>query len=245
MQAAPAAEPERPAARPGLALAGLLVLGVLFGLIDAAQAYLRASMQGRPYSWTLALLDGMPSWILLALLAPAVIGMARTFRLDRVPRGGTIALHFAAAAAFAVAHQAAVASITAWRLEDARFTPVVWKLLTLYFAIDLLIYWAIVGACYAVEYARELRQRELAASQLHASLSQAKLQALRAQLNPHFLFNTLNATSVLALKGQGEAVAHTLSLLGELLRLSLDVTLPQEIPLARELQLMDRYLEIQ
>jgi sensor histidine kinase YesM len=226
-------------------MAGLLVLAILFGLIDAAQVYLRASQQGRPYTWTQALLDGMPSWILLALLVPAVIGLARTVRLDRVPRAGAIVVHVAAAAVFAVLHQAAVASITAWRIAEAQFTPVVWKLLTFYFLIDVLIYWAIVGACYAVEYARELRQRELAASQLQASLSQARLQALRAQLNPHFLFNTLNATTVLALKGQGEAVARTLTLLSDLLRLSLDSALPQEIPLAHELQFMDRYLEIQ
>jgi sensor histidine kinase YesM len=119
------------------------------------------------------------------------------------------------------------------------------KFLTLYFAIDLLIYGAIVGLWYATHYARELRQRELAASQLQASLSEARLQALRAQLNPHFLFNTLNAISVLALKGEREPVAHTLSLLSDLLRLSLDTALPQEVPLARELQFVDRYLEIQ
>jgi two-component system, LytTR family, sensor kinase len=245
MQVAPASRPGAKASRRGLFMAGLLAVGVLLGLIDAAQVYLRASLLGRPYSWAMSLLDGLPSWILLALLAPAVIAMARTVRLDRVPRAGAIAMHMGAAIAFAIVHQAAVASITAWRFADANFTPVIWKLLTFYFLIDFLIYWAIVGVCYAIEYGRELRQRELAASQLQASLSQARLQALRAQLNPHFLFNTLNATTVLALKGEGEAVAHTLTLLSELLRLSLDSSLPQEIPLERELQFMDRYLEIQ
>jgi sensor histidine kinase YesM len=226
-------------------MSGLLTVGVVFGLIDAAQVYLRSSMLGRSYSWGMSLLDAMPNWILLALLAPAVIAMAGKCRLDRPPRGTAIALHLLAAVTFAVVHQVAVASFTVWRFADAHFTPMIWKLLTFYFAIDFLIYWAIVCIWYAIEYARELRQRELAASQLQASLSQARLQALRAQLNPHFLFNTLNATTVLALKGQGEAVAHTLTLLSEMLRLSLDATLPQEIPLAHELQFMDRYLEIQ
>jgi two-component system LytT family sensor kinase len=245
MQATPTHQAEAAPSRWGLVMAGLLVVGVLFGLIDAAQVYLRSSLLGRPYSWGMSLLDAMPSWILLALLAPAVIAMAGRFRLDRVPRGAAIALHVSAAVAFAVMHQVAVASFTAWRFADAHFTPIVWKLLTFYFLIDFLIYWAIVCIWYALDYARELRQRELAASQLQASLSQARLQALRAQLNPHFLFNTLNATTVLALKGQGEAVARTLTLLSEMLRLSLDATLPQEIPLAHELQFMDRYLEIQ
>ena len=245
MQATATHQADAAGSRRGLVLGGLLVVGVLFGLIDAAQVYLRSGLMGRPYSWGMALLDAMPSWILLALLAPAVIAMAGRFRLDRTPRGVAIALHLIAAVAFAVMHQVAVASFTVWRFSEAHFTPMIWKLLTFYFLIDFLIYWAIVCIWYALEYARELRQRELAASQLQASLSQARLQALRAQLNPHFLFNTLNATTVLALKGQGEAVAHTLTLLSEMLRLSLDATLPQEIPLAHELQFMDRYLEIQ
>jgi sensor histidine kinase YesM len=67
---------------------------------------------------------------------------------------------------------------------------------------------------------------------------------LRAQLNPHFLFNTLNAISVLAMKGDGAGVVHTLSLLSDLLRLTID-GLPQEVSLAQELELTDRYLEIQ
>lgn len=73
----------------------------------------------------------------------------------------------------------------------------------------------------------------------------ARLRALRAQLNPHFLFNTLNAISVLALKGEQESVVHTLSRLSDLLRLSLDEGLGQEVPLSKDLEIMDMYLDIQ
>jgi two-component system LytT family sensor kinase len=235
----------RVAGRPAVVAGVVLLLAVAFGLVDAAQAYLRASMQGRPYSLGMALLDGMPSWLLLAVLSPAVVAMARRVRLDSSARTAAMMAHLVAAASFAVVHQTTVALVNLWRFEDARLTPLMWKFLTLYFAIDFLIYWAIVGECYAVDYARELRRREIAASQLQASLSQARLEVLRAQLNPHFLFNTLNAISVLALKGESDNVVRTLSLLGELLRLSLDSTLPQEVPLSRELHFMDRYLEIQ
>ena len=231
--------------RPVVVAGGVLALALLVGLVDAASAYLRADMQGRPYSWTMALLDAVPNWLLLALLAPGVIAMARLVRLDRPRKALPIAAHVVAAAAFAIVHQVGVASFAALRLAGGHFTPLVWKLLTLYFVIDFVFYWAIVGVCYALDYARQLRQRELAASQLETRLSQARLQVLRSQLNPHFLFNTLNAIAVLALKGEREHVAHTLSLLSDLLRLSLDTSLPQEVPLARELQLMDRYLEIQ
>jgi len=68
---------------------------------------------------------------------------------------------------------------------------------------------------------------------------------LRGQLNPHFLFNTLNAISTMALKGEQENVVRTLGYLGELLRVSLDDELPQEVPLSEELEFLDRYLDIQ
>ena len=86
MQATPLPQADTPATRWGLVMSGLLTVGVSFGLIDAAQVYLRSSMLGRSYSWSMALLDAMPNWILLALLAPAVIAMAGTCRLDRPPR---------------------------------------------------------------------------------------------------------------------------------------------------------------
>ena len=107
------------------------------------------------------------------------------------------------------------------------------------------MYWGIVGGYYAIDYARELRRRELSATQLQASLTEARLRALRAQVNPHFLFNTLNAISVLAMKGDGQRVTQTLALLSDLLRLTIDGGLPQSVPLSHELELTDLYLEIQ
>jgi signal transduction histidine kinase len=231
-------------ARPALAVSGLLALAVLLGFLEAAQSYLRAVMQGRVFSWGQGLLDAIPAWAVLALLTPLVVALAHNVRLDRGRRVTAVLIHLAGAAAFSLLHQSAAALLLAWRF-DGRFTLYLPKMFTAYLAMDFVIYSAIVGAYYALDYRRQLRQREMAASQLQASLSQARLQALRAQLNPHFLFNTLNAISVLALKGQGEAVAQTLSQLSELLRLSLDAGMPQEVPLEEELEFTDRYLAIQ
>jgi two-component system, LytTR family, sensor kinase len=231
-------------ARPIFAVCGLLALAVLLGFLEAAQSYLRAVMQGRAFSWGQGLLDAIPAWAVLALLTPLVVALAHYVRFDRGRRVMATLIHTAGAAAFSLVHQSAAALLLAWRF-DGRFTLYLPKMFTAYLAMDFVIYSAIVGAYFAVDYRRQLRQREMAASQLQASLSQARLQALRAQLNPHFLFNTLNAISVLALKGQGEAVAQTLSQLSELLRLSLDAGLPQEVPLEEELEFTDRYLAIQ
>ncbi len=223
----------------------LVACAVLIGLIETTQNYLRAELQSRAFSWRIGLVDALPSWILLAALVPAVVAVSRRARLDRPRPGIAIATHMGAALLFALIHESVMAVFMSWRWDDTgRFGLYLWKMATGYLALDFVVYWGIVGGYYALDYARELRRREVTASQLQASLSEARLQALRAQLNPHFLFNTLNAISVLAMKGDSARVTRTLTLLSELLRLTID-GLPQEVPLAQEIELTDRYLEIQ
>ncbi|MQA29458.1 MAG: hypothetical protein GEU82_06415 [Luteitalea sp.] len=107
------------------------------------------------------------------------------------------------------------------------------------------MYWAIVGSYYSFHFYHLAKERELAATQLRVTLTESRLRALRAQLNPHFLFNALNAISVLAMHGEQKAVVSTIAQLGELLRVSLDEELPERVPLAAELRFLDGYLDIQ
>ena len=236
---------ERLLERRSLKYGVLLALALIAGSLETAQSYLRAQLQLRPFSWKIALLDSLPSWLVLAMLVPGVIALARRVRLDRTHRGRAILVHAAGALLFALAHQSLMAIWIQWRFSDVRFAIYLTKMATAYLAIDVVVYWGVVGAFYALEYARELRRRELTASRLQASLIESRLQALRAQVNPHFLFNTLNAISVLAMKGESARVTQTLTLLSDLLRLTLDGRLAQEVPLSRELELTDLYLDIQ
>ena len=112
------------------------------------------------------------------------------------------------------------------------------------FSSDFLTYWTFLLAVSAARYHRDLRDQELLAAQTQARLTEARLDALKAQLNPHFFFNTLNAISALALRGDHAAVVDTLTRLGNLVRISLDSKRPHQIALEQEMEFLDGYLEI-
>lgn len=109
---------------------------------------------------------------------------------------------------------------------------------------DLLAFGAIASVTHAVHFHRRLRERERRALWLESSLAKSQLHALQAQLQPHFLFNTLNAIATL-LRRDPKAAEATLTSLSDLLRLSLGQLARQEIPLSEELRFLDRYMEIQ
>jgi LytS/YehU family sensor histidine kinase len=109
--------------------------------------------------------------------------------------------------------------------------------------VNVPIYWIIVSIAHALTFYRRSQERESKAVELQARLTDAKLQALRMQLHPHFLFNTLNAISTLVHK-EPAAADEMIANLSELLRATLDTT-TQEISLRQELNLLSRYLEIQ
>ena len=104
------------------------------------------------------------------------------------------------------------------------------------FYADMLAYWATVGVIHAIEYYRESRERQFEATRL-------TLENLRAQLQPHFLFNTLQSISTLIHRDQA-AADRMLTDLSELLRLSLRSVGTQEVPLSEELAFLNRYLDI-
>ncbi|MCX7003129.1 MAG: histidine kinase [bacterium] len=111
-------------------------------------------------------------------------------------------------------------------------------------ALDVLVYWSLVGVCQAITNFRSSQERERRAAELEARLTSAKLQALRMQINPHFLFNTLNSIAALVYVNP-RAADEMLGDLSELLRRSLDSMEEQEVPLARELEFLGAYISIE
>jgi two-component system, LytTR family, sensor kinase len=124
-----------------------------------------------------------------------------------------------------------------WHMYQALFfSNIVDDLITIYLPIVLV--------AYVVSYYRRLRDRELRASQLQAQLEKARLQALKSQLQPHFLFNTLNSISALMLTDV-KAADRMITRLGDLLRISLETAGTQMTTLGRELEFVNCYIEIE
>src|SRR6185503_12540324 len=129
----------------------------------------------------------LSEWWLWALLTPLVVWLTRHFPLDRPGRAARVLVHVGAGAAIAVAKTAADRAIVAW-LSGIRLY---WLASTI--ALEFVIYAAIVAAAHGAEYYWRSRERD----QLEARLAETRLQLLSLQLQPHFLFNTLNAIAEL------------------------------------------------
>ena len=111
--------------------------------------------------------------------------------------------------------------------------------------VDMAYYWAVIAFGYAMELQRRFRNEEIRAAQLENRLIEAELKALREQLKPHFLFNTLNTVSVMVRDGKNEMAVTLIARLGSLLRMSLDGNHKNETTLRVEMDFLERYIEIQ
>ena len=213
----------------------------VIALFFAAQGYLSSAYSGRPASWSSTLLYSVHFYAVWALLTPPVLWLAARVRPARRRVARFLAVHVPAGVAVSLLH-AWLFAVLYWprysdagRLDSPR---ALWgSMLAAHFHSNLLLYWLLVGGVLAAGTYAAYRDRE-------ARLARAELQALRAQLHPHFLFNSLNTISSLV-REEPLAAERMISRLGDLLRITLGGHRTDEVPLRQELDFVDRYLEIE
>jgi len=199
---------------------------------------------------------------LWALLAPVVLSLFRWVDVRTSWRRGLgwgLALGFPVAAVHVALEQGVFAAATFTRegvypdfttsfVRAQPYDVEDWSLAVLLFrrfVTDYFTYFILAALCFAYEHFMRSREQEAQARALRGELAQAQLQALRMQVNPHFLFNTLNAIAVLVRGQKTEKAARTLRLLSDLLRATLKGADVQMVPLREEIDLLERYLEIE
>jgi two-component system LytT family sensor kinase len=216
-----------------------------FCVFDYIHTYVGGLGEGLQLSWKLLVVSVVEFWVSYFAALPLAIFLAGRYRLD-LRRRRTLLPHIAGALVFTYVHILIVTFLPYFSLRpELTFVARFFRSMRLNFAVDFLTYWAILGATYTARHYSELQHRQIADAQLEASLAQARLQALQAQLRPHFFFNTLQAISVLALKSDKNGVVETLGHLSNLLRVTFDTKRSQKITLASELAFLDEYLAIQ
>ncbi|HJQ71320.1 MAG TPA: histidine kinase [Blastocatellia bacterium] len=225
----------------------IFIIWTLFGLFLASQMYMDYSRSDRPFKWQKILLLEMSYGYIWALLTPLMLWLARKFRIERNHWQESLTIHIFASLFIGFTTRLAHDLMFYFFVYDgARPITLVRVLQNVYLIFDygMLIYWVILLINYSFDYYRRYQEGEVKASRLETQLAQAELQALKMQLQPHFLFNTLHSISALLHKDVN-AADTMIARLGDFLRLTLENAGTQEVSLQEEIEFLRCYLEIE
>ena len=234
-----------------------LLAATALGLFSTAVFYFARAASGEPLPLRRSVLS-FGEWYAWALLLPCVVWLARRFPVTRGRRLGSLLIHVGTGTAVVVLEIGLVTVATTWynrEILDGGFWPfpqAYFRTASFWLPYSLIIYAGIVAVVQFVDTRRRLQAERIAAadlraatSELRAQLADAQLRALRMQLQPHFLFNSLNTASVFMRDGKREEAVELITLLGDLLRQTLDRLGRPEVRLREELSFIEDYLEIE
>ena len=218
------------------------VVWTVVGAVSASQSLISYAAYGEETRLWLVIKLSLSVWYAWAVLAPIIYLAGRRFPLERGGWGRNLSIHVALNVVILVASVLLLMGVRrAFGVSSTRGLQ-----LELIGSINtsLMAYWTIILLAHAVGYYQEGRARLLRTSELTAQLSEARLEALRAQLHPHFLFNTMHAISAF-LREDPEKAETMLAELADLLRIAMDDADEQTVSLDREMEFIHRYLSIQ
>jgi len=229
---------------------GMAFLAWMFwGLLWSAQQVAYSRLGASPISLGRGLLLQMPLAVAWALVTPGIVRLGRRWPLEGPRRFLHGAGHLLASAAvvyaFSVLYAANVQLVRGLPPDAAPLLQRSLRLFTVWVLSDALLYWAVLVIDYGVRQYRVARVEELHAAQLETQLAAARLEALKMQLHPHFLFNALHTIGTLVRTGASDLAVRVVAGLGDLLRRILDDATTQSVPLRQELDLLRAYLDIE
>jgi len=220
---------------------------VVPAILDGSLTYVQGGLAGRPTSWSEVFWQAN-EWLILGALTPLVYWLARRYPLRPPILGRNLLAHFGGALLLCIGWATAGASLR-WALGigPTQITKAQhltgWLLTTIPWGTFM--YFATLGCVHAFAYFVEAKEREAQTAKLAAQVAEARLGALRMQLHPHFLFNSLNAITVLVRDRDTVAAGRMLDLLSDVLRQVLRSDQAHEVSLAAELRFLERYLAIE
>jgi two-component system, LytTR family, sensor kinase len=205
-------------------------------------------LSGEPPAGMPELLFAGGDWLLYAFLTPGVFAISKRWPLARPHLARHAIVHLAMSLAFCAAWAGAGTVLRVALTPRALYYPpplyfVSWLFIT--FPFGVAVYLCVVGIEHAIRYFDEARRRELQMARLAEQLSGARFAALQAQINPHFLFNTLNTIAVLVRDDDRAGAVRIVEQLGDVLRRTLSRHRTNEVTLGEELELVRHYLAIE
>ena len=226
------------------------------GLAAFSQTRVQRSFSHDSTPWSKDLETWMSGAWACALLMPFALAICHRFPIERKNWRPRLALHALCSLAFALVelaiHAAVLRPLGLYPPFTNSYVGTFLMLVSTAFQQSAMAYWGIVAVSHGFRLYRQYQEREkqalrleLNSSELRAQLARAQLSALKSQLQPHFLFNTLNAIMVLVRQQKVEDAEQTLARLSDLLRYVLDDSDAQEAPLGRELDYLRLYLSIE
>jgi len=245
-----------PRMRPWMAVSSLWLAPAALGAIDRIA---QARLGGDPLPSAGDLLWAGGDWLVYAFLTPLIFAIAGRWPIARPHLGRRVALHLAISLLFCAAWALAGTALRlgirfafghdpfgdtgdlVWRRIGTQTLS--WIFTTLPFGV--VVYLGMVGMAHAIKYFIEARDREVQLARTSEQLAGARLSALQAQVNPHFLFNTLNTIAVRARDGDTAGTVSMVEQLSDVLRHTLGRARGAEVRLEDELDLVRRYLAIE
>ncbi len=226
----------------------LMLLFFLFiiSLLSTTQHYMKSLLRGNKEVFFNELIYNFISWLPWILFVPVIFYLAGRFQIKQNKIYVTVPVHITAAICMTVIHAVCHAYInTFFNNFNHELNINTFFYVSVYlFNINFLVYFIILGSHFLFDIYQKYREREMNSLRLQNQLTAARLEVLKIQLHPHFLFNTLHTVSAL-IPRDPDAADRMIGLLSDLLRMTLESSQKQEIPLKEELEFLKIYLEIE